>query len=47
MSQGVAVCGKLKPIGEGVGKPSPNRAIQSHAADAKRNDLSMPKVKDG
>ena len=41
-------CGLAKPLGEAVGKPSPNRAfIQSHAADAKRNDLSMARVKAG
>ncbi len=48
MSRRVAVSGEVKALWAGaVGKPSPNRAPKSLAADPKRHDLPMPRVKDG
>jgi hypothetical protein len=48
MSRRVAVSGEVKALWAGaVGKPSPNRALKSLAADPKRHDLPMPRVKDG
>jgi len=47
MSQRVAVCGKVNPIGEAESKASLNRATKSHAADPKPSDLSMGRLKRG
>jgi hypothetical protein len=47
MSQRVAVCGKVNPIGEAEAKASLNRANKSHAADPKPSDLSMGRLKRG
>ena len=48
MSLRVTISGEVKPIrGEAVGKPSPNRAIQSLGIDPKPVDLSMARMKVG
>ena len=39
--------GEVNPGGVAVAKASPNRAIQSHALDPKRSDLSMARLKRG
>ena len=39
--------GEVNPGGVAVGKPSLNRAIESRAADPKRGDLRMGRVKRG
>lgn len=41
------VCGEVNPCGVAVGKPSLNRAFESHAVDPKRSDLPMSRVKRG
>jgi hypothetical protein len=41
------VCGKVKPIGEAVGKPSLNRAIEWQGVDPKPGDLSLGRLKRG
>ena len=45
MSRLVIVTGKVNPIGGAVAKASLNRAIQSVAIDAKRDDLSLARMK--
>ena len=39
------VCGKVNPCGEAVAKASLNRAIESVAIDAKRDDLPLTRMK--
>ena len=39
------ICGKVNPCGGAVAKASLNRAIQSAAIDAKRDDLSLARMK--
>ena len=39
------MCGEVNPCGVAVAKASPNRAVESHALDPKRCDLSMARVK--
>ncbi len=43
----VTLCCEVKPIGEAVGKPSLNRAIELLGVDPKPSDLSMARVKAG
>ena len=45
MSRLVIVTGKVNPNGGAVAKASLNRAIQSAAIDAKRDDLSLTRMK--
>ena len=47
MSLRVTVRGEVNPCGVAVGKPSLNRASESHAVDPKRGDLRMGRVKRG
>ena len=47
MSQRVAVCGKVNPLGAAEAKASLNRATKSQAADPKPGDLSMGRLKRG
>ena len=45
MGQRVGFASELKPLGVGAAKASLNRAIESVAVDAKRDDLPMARVK--
>ena len=45
MSRLVIVTGKVNPIGEAVAKASLNRANESVAIDAKRDDLPLTRMK--
>ena len=39
------MCSKLKPLGVGAAKASPNRANELHAVDPKPGDLAMSRLK--
>ena len=45
MSRLVILTGKVNPIGGAVAKASLNRAIESAAIDAKRDDLPLARMK--
>ncbi len=45
MGQLLSLASELKPIGEGVGKPSLNRAIEFVGLDPKLGDLGMSRLK--
>ena len=45
MSRLVIVTGKVNPFGEAVAKASLNRANESVAIDAKRDDLPLARMK--
>ena len=45
MSRLVIVTGKVNPVGEAVAKASLNRANESVAIDAKRDDLPLARMK--
>ena len=45
MSRLVIVTGKVNPMGEAVAKASLNRANESVAIDAKRDDLPLARMK--
>ena len=45
MSRLVIVAGKFNPIGGAVAKASLNRAMESLGIDAKRDDLSLARMK--
>ena len=47
MGQRVNLTSKLKPIGGGAAKASPNRAIKLAGIDAKRDDLPLARLKVG
>ena len=47
MGQRVDVGSKLKPLGVGAAKASPNRATELPAADPKPGDLAMGRLKVG